>query len=241
MVGQFIDVGYMLKCIPSIAAYLPVTLWLAIASMAFGLVLGLAAALARIYRTPVLRQISLVYVSFIRGTPVLVQLYLVYYGLPKLLDMASARWAFLASFSINQIPPEAFAVLAFSLNMGGYLAETLRAAIEAVDRGQFEAADSIGMSRSSTLRLVVLPQAALIALPNLGNSLISMVKDTSLAFMIMVVEVMGQAKIIGARGLRIFEVYIGVSLIYWATCIVLEQVFRVLEKRLGVYERRSVE
>ncbi len=231
----------MLKSIPSIASYLPVTFWLAVASMAFGLAIGLGAALVRVYRTPVVRQVALVYISFIRGTPLLVQLYLVYYGLPKLINLASRRWTFMAGFSVNMIPPELFAVLAFSLNMGGYLAETLRAAIEAVDRGQFEAANSIGLSRTATLRLVVLPQAALIALPNLGNALIGMVKDTSLAFMIMVIEIMGQAKIIGARGLRIFEVYIAVSLIYWATCIVLEQGFRLLEKRLGAFERRVAE
>ena len=227
-----IDVDYVLNSIPPILQYLPMTLSLALFSMIAGLVIGFFSALVQFYKTPVLKQFSSLYVSFIRGTPLLVQLFLVYYGFPLLYNALAEHFVVLQGFNINSVPPEFFAILAFSLNLGGYLSETIRSAIESIDKGQFEAAESIGMSRMQTMYHVILPQATLIALPNLGNTLISMVKDTSLAFMIMVMEMMGQAKIIGARGLRIFEVYLAVSLIYWATCFLLEKILYRLEKRL---------
>lgn len=235
-----IDIVYILKSIPPILAYLPVTFSLAVISMFVGLLIGLVVAIIKIYKVPILNQIATVYVSFIRGTPLLAQLFLVYYGTPIFYGILAEQFPFLKGLNINIIPSEYFAILAFSLNLGGYLSETIRAAIESIDKGQFEAADSIGMNKTQTMFLIILPQASLIALPNIGNILISMVKDTSLAFMIMVVEIMGQAKIIGARGLRVFEVYVAVSLIYWATCIFLEKILNKIEKKLKTYEGKLI-
>jgi len=240
-VGNFVDLDFIAKSIPQMLAYLPVTLMLAIIPMIFGTLIGLFVALIKIYKVPVLKQLAFIYVSFIRGTPLLVQLYIVYYGLFKLLMALKDSQSWLHGFDITAVRPEYYAVLAFSINLGAYLSETLRAAIESVDRGQFEAAHSMGMSQSQIMLKIILPQAALVALPNMGNTLISMVKDTSFAFMIMIVDVMGEAKIIGARGLRFFEVYVGVSLIYWAVCIILERFLAVVEKRLRVNERGITE
>jgi L-cystine transport system permease protein len=130
--------------------------------------------------------------------------------------------------------------LAFSVNLGAYLSETIRSSIEAVDRGQFEAANSIGMSQAQIMLKIVLPQALIVAIPNLGNTLISTVKDTSLIFMIGIVDIMGEAKIIGARGLAFFEIYIAVSIIYWFICIILEKCLNLLEKRSRIFERSVV-
>jgi len=234
-----IDVPFLWEGTLEIAKALPVTLRLAFIPMLLGTVLGLLIALVRIYKLPVLRQAAAVYVSFLRGTPALVQLFLVFYGLPALIlgfgGMADP--SFFIDF--NKIPAEWFAIGAFTVNTSAYTSETLRSAIESVDRGQIEAAYSIGLKPLKVMLKIVFPQAALNALPNLGNTLISLVKDTSIAFMIMVIDVMGVAKILGARSLQFLEVYISVSIIYWVVCIVLEFGLRLLERRLGI-SRRSM-
>ena len=219
--------------------HLPVTLWLTVISMALALGVGLGVALIKIYKIPVLKEVAGFYVSFVRGTPLLVQLYLVYYGIPKLLYFFQQQYHWFSGADINVIPPEVYAILAFTCNLGAYLSETIRSAIESVDLGQFEAAKALGMNERQTMVRVILPQAIVVALPNIGNPLISTVKDTSLIFMIAIVDVMGAAKIIGARGLSYFEVYVGVALIYWVVCIVLERFLHVLESRFKIPGRES--
>jgi His/Glu/Gln/Arg/opine family amino acid ABC transporter permease subunit len=229
-----LDVPYMVSVVPALLRALPVTLQITAVSLALALVLALATALVRIYRIPVLRELAALYVSFTRGTPLLVQIYLAYYGLPKLLEYVEVRhgWA----VDVSGIPAIAFIYFAFTLNVGAYASETVRASIEAIDKGQMEAALSVGMTRWQGMRRIVLPQAFTIALPSLGNTAISLVKDTSLAFLISVVEMMGEAKIQGARGLQFFEVYVVVALIYWAVCIAVERLVAVMERRVRRYE-----
>ncbi|WP_214658953.1 amino acid ABC transporter permease [Candidatus Formimonas warabiya] len=238
---KFFDVRAMFESIPQIVQYLPTTIGVTFIAMFIATMIGLFTALIRIYRVPVLKRIAGFYVSFIRGTPLLVQLYLTYYGAPKVLDLLKVKYGLFENTDVNVIPPVYYAVMAFAVNLGAYLSETIRSAIESVDRGQFEAANSIGMSQTQVLLKIVLPQALLVALPNFGNTLIGTIKDTSLVFMISVVDVMGKAQIIGARTLNFFEVYIAVSLIYWATCIILEKCLNLLEKRLKISERSCVE
>ncbi|MDR1967059.1 MAG: amino acid ABC transporter permease [Synergistaceae bacterium] len=223
-----------------IATKVPTTMYLALIATFMGVLLGLFIALVKVYKVPVLRWLATLYVSFIRGTPVLVQLYLIFYGAPwAILRISSALG--LRGFDPNQISPAFFALLTFTLNSAGYLSETLRSAIESIDRGQIEAARSIGMRESRIMIKIVLPQVALNALPNLGNSLISMVKDTSLAFSVMVIDVMGQAKLIGSSTLRYLEIYISVSIVYWGLCILLECIFGAAEKRMKLTKRALAE
>jgi His/Glu/Gln/Arg/opine family amino acid ABC transporter permease subunit len=203
------------------------------------LILGLITALIRIYRVPVFKQLADLYLSFIRGTPLLVQIYLVYYGLPKVLQYLQLRYQWDLT-GLSSAPAIVYVIVACSINLGAYLSETIRAGIEAVDRGQVEAAYAIGMTSIQMMKRVVLPQALVVILPNFGNIFLSIIKDTSLAFIVSVVEIMGAAKIIGARGLRFFEVYIAVSLIYWGVCIVVGKGLTMLEARLRRYEGRSV-
>ena len=236
-----LDLDYMFQSMLRIAGYIPVTLRISIIPTLLGIILGLIVALIRIYKIPVLSQLSVLYVSFIRGTPLLVQLFLVYYGIPWLIQGAASGLGFTMGIDVNRISPEYFVLFAFSINMGAYLSETMRSAIESVDRGQFEAAHSIGLKSPQIMFEIILPQAALTALPNLSNSLISMIKDSSLAFMVMVIDIMGMARIIGARSLRYLEIYIGVSILYWIVCIVLEQVFNAIEKRLKIGKRGLTE
>ncbi len=226
----FLDYAFMVETLPEIAALIPVTLHLTVVSMVIAMTIGLITALVRLYRVPLARQLATFYISFIRGTPLLVQMYLAYYGIPKALDYLAAHTGL--TININGIPAIVFVYVSLSLNVGAYLSETIRGAIEAVDKGQIEAAVSLGMGRWKGLRYVVLPQALVIALPNFGNTLISTLKDTSLAFMISVVEMMGQAKLLGARTLQFFEVYIVVALLYWVVCVLIEQGIALLEVRI---------
>ena len=229
-----LDYGFMVEVAPALLRALPVTLNVTVVSMSLALPLALAIALVRVYRLPVLRQAAVAYVSAMRGTPLLVQIYLSYYGLPKLLNHLGDRYGW--SIDVSSIPAIAFIYLAFTLNVGAYASEIIRASISAIDRGQMEAALSVGMTRWQGLRRIVLPQAFAIALPGLGNSLIALLKDSSLAFLVSVVELMGEAKIQGARGLQFFEVYLVAAIVYWVVCIAIERGVAVLERRVRRHE-----
>ncbi|MBC9248865.1 amino acid ABC transporter permease [Pseudomonas alcaligenes] len=198
------------------------TVILSLGGMFFGLLLGFGLALLRLYGYWPLQWLARIYVSFFRGTPLLVQLFMIYYGLPQL------------GIQLDPLPA---ALIGFSLNMAAYTAEILRAAIASIDRGQWEAAASIGMGRAQTLYRAVLPQAARTALPPLGNSFISLVKDTALAATIQVPELFRQAQLITARTFEIFTMYLAAALIYWLLASVLAYFQGRLEDRVNRHEQ----
>lgn len=235
MEQQFLNYEFMGRAVIEIIKFIPVTLKITVVSILIAVLIALLSALIRINKIPVLNKITGFYISFVRGTPLLVQIYLSYYGLPKLLDYINLRYG--TEIDISSISAISYVYIAFSLNVGAYLSETFRAAILSVDKGQWEAALAVGMTKTKAFVRIILPQAFVIALPNLGNTVISLVKDTSLAFIISVVEMMGQAKIIGAQGLNFFEVYIVVALLYWIICIIIERAVNLWEKKLRVFER----
>ena len=232
---KLFDIEFLLTSIPEILQQLPVTLLITLVAMVAGLLIGAIVALIRIYQVPVLKQLAGLYVSFIRGTPLLIQIYLSYYGLPIVMQYINLYLG--TNINVNGIAPIIFIFITYSLNEGAYGSETIRGAIQAVDKGQFEAAHSIGMTGFQTMRRIVIPEALKIALPNLGNSLLGLIKGTSLAFSISVVDIVAAADLIGARSYRFFEVYIVVALIYWITCSILSALVNLLEKRLKVSER----
>ena len=235
MNGQIFDVGFLLRSIPDILSYLPVTVLLAASAFAIGLALGLLIALARYFDVRIVAPVSRAFVSLVRGTPAMCQLLLAYYGLPIALQAINAQLG--TGFSVNGIPPIVFAIVALSLNGAAYTSETLRAAMLSVGDEQLEACYSVNMTRWQAVRHVVLPQAVSTALAPLGNTAIGMLKDTSLVFNISVVEMMTEAKIVGARSFRFFEVYIVVSVIYWLCCFALEHLIALMEKHARRYER----
>ncbi|MBD9417383.1 cystine ABC transporter permease [Pseudomonas sp. PDM16] len=200
------------------------TVVLSLGGMFFGLLLGFGLALLRLYAYWPLQWLARIYVSFFRGTPLLVQLFMIYYGLPQL---------------GIQLEPLTAALIGFSLNMGAYTSEILRAAIASIDRGQWEAAASIGMGRAQTLYRAILPQAARTALPPLGNSFISLVKDTALAATIQVPELFRQAQLITARTFEIFTMYLAAALIYWVLASILAHFQARLEARVNRHEQDS--
>ncbi|KTT46834.1 amino acid ABC transporter permease [Pseudomonas oryzihabitans] len=194
------------------------TVVLSLGGMFFGLLLGFGLALLRRSQQLLLRGVARLYISFFRGTPLLVQLFVIYYGLPEL---------------GVQLDPLPAALIGFSLNMAAYTAEIIRSAIGAIDRGQWEAAASIGMTPLQTLRRAILPQALRIALPPLGNSFIALVKDTSLAATIQVPELFRQAQLITARTFEIFSLYLAAALLYWILASLLSTLQERLERHYG--------
>ncbi len=204
--------------LPTLLAATRLTIGFALAAMLLGLPLGLIVALLRLYAPNPVRAIAALYVSFIRGTPLLVQIFVIYYGLP--------------SFGVVLSPVQG-GVLALTLNAGAYLSETIRAAIESVPKGQHEAAFSLGLTRLQALRYVVVPQAVRVALPSLGNSLIGLVKDTSLVSVITVVELLRSAQLVIARTFEPFGPYLAAALVYWLISSLLELAQRRLERRLA--------
>lgn len=203
---------------------LPLTLFMMIVALFFALILGVIIAVIRIQKPPVLYGIATFYLSFTRSTPLLVQLFLIYFGLPQLL--------LVVNIDINSWDRLIFAISAFSLHTGAYLSEVIRSAYMAVGKEQLEAAYSVGMSYTQALRRIILPQAFVIALPDLGNNIIELLKDTSLAFTIGIIDIMGQVRIILGNnyGIGMFQIYIVISLVYWGTCILIESIIGYAEK-----------
>ena len=193
-------------------------------SFTFAMAIAVAAAMAQFARVPVVTQLCRFYIWIFRGTPLLVQLFVVFYGLPKV----GVR-----------IEPFPAAVIVFSLNEGAYCAETVRAALEAVPAGQLEAGLCTGLSYLQTMRRIVLPQAMRTAFPPLSNSLIAMVKDTSLAANITVVEMFRAAEQINARVYEPLALYIEVGMIYLLFSTALTWLQRVGERKLSAYESRE--
>jgi len=198
------------------------TLMFAFASMAGGLVLGFPLAVIRITNWTLLRWLAAAYVSMMRGTPLLVQVFVIYYGLP--------------SIGIEFSPTTA-GILALSLNAGAYLSESIRGAIMAVSRGQWMASYSLGLTYAQTLNHIVIPQALRAAVPSMSNTLISLIKDTSLVSVITVTELLLATKEVIATTFRPLPLYIFAALIYWAVSACFEVLQHRLERRLNAGTR----
>ena len=212
-------IGILINSFPKIlVSGLTVTLPLTVVSFALALVIALVTALVQIAKVPVLRQIARFYIWVIRGTPVLVQLFVVFYGLPN------------AGILIDPFPA---AVACFAINEGAYCAESIRAALESVPAGQMEAGYCVGMTYLQTMRRIILPQALRTAFPPLFNSLISLLKDTSLAANITVAEMFMTTQRIVARTYESLPLYLEVAAVYLIFSTILTQVQRWGEKKLN--------
>jgi polar amino acid transport system permease protein len=230
--GKLFSWRAVFSAIPQILEHLPITLGLTVAGAFFGLILALIFAIVKINRVRILYPIQSIFVSFLRGTPVLVQLMLTYYGIPLFLKAMQQKYGW--DLNVNAIPASVFAITAFAFNEAAYTSETIRAAIQAVDSGEIEAARSLGMTTIQVYRRVIIPNAAVIATPSLISTLIGLTKGTSLAFNAGIVEMFAQAQIIGGSDYRYFERYISVAMIYWVISIIIEQVGRLIERRMEI-------
>lgn len=233
--GKIFAPEMIVKMLPTILEKLPITLLMTVVAAIIGITLGFLIAVIKINDIPVLTQIFNVFVSFMRGTPQLVQLFLAFYGFPLIVQWLNQRFEW--NVDVNSIPALLYVFVAFGLNEAAYNSETFRAAILSVNPKEIEAAKSIGLTDGQTMRRIILPSALIVAIPNLGNSLISLLKGTSLAFTVTVIDIMGQARILAGANLRFFEAYIAVALFYWVFCILIEQGVRYLERKLNVADR----
>lgn len=202
---------------PMLKAGLVITIPLSIVSFVLGLILALFTALARLSSMWILRQIARFYVWVIRGTPLLVQLFIIFYGLPEI------------DITLNPLPA---ALIGFVLSVGAYNSEILRAAILSTPKAQWEAAASLGMTRRQVLRRIILPQAARVSIPPLSNSFISLVKDTSLAAEITVVDLFHVSQEIASVNFDPLLMYCEAAFIYLMFCTVLSWLQAKTEARL---------
>ena len=225
----------MLESLPALLKGTAITLQLLAASLVCGMLIAIPVAILRINGNRVVRLILHCYIYFFRGTPLLVQIFLVYYGLAQF-DVVrdSALWPYLRQASVC-------AILTFSLNTAAYTAYILRGAIQAVPAGEIEAARACGMSTALAYRTIILPHAFRLALPAYGNEVVSMLKSTSLASTITVMELTGVANTIVARTFAPYELFITAALIYLVITYVLTSALRALEHRLSRHRRPLVQ
>ena len=207
---------FLQRVVPDLVEGTILTIQLTLIALSLGALIGLPTALARVYGGTWLRRFSLFYIEVWRGTPLLVQLFIAYYGLPAL-GLTFSRMA--AAF------------ITLGLNSGAYQAEYFRGAIQAVGSGQMVAARAVGMSRLQAIRYIILPQALRLALPPWSNEAISMVKYTSVVFLIAVPDLMGKAKILAGRYFNPIEIYLTVALVYIVLVTIATLSMRLVERR----------
>lgn len=221
----------ILDSLPKLLSGTVLTLELVGVSLLIGLLLALPMALMRVARRPLVRMLPYGFIFFFRGTPLLVQIFMIYYGASQFEWVReSALWPILRE-------PYWCAIIAFALNTGAYTAEILRGAIQAVPPGEIEAARAIGMSLPLAYRRIILPQAVRIGLPAYGNEIILMIKGSALASTITLLDLTGMARTLIARNYLPVEMFLAAGLIYLTMTLVLTQLFKVLERRLGRHLR----
>ncbi|WP_411842817.1 amino acid ABC transporter permease [Salinicoccus sp. HZC-1] len=219
------DLQYMISILPEFLRVIPITLLVVVVSAVFGFLLSVPVASIRIRKVPVLNLITDLYISFTRSIPILLQLFLFFFGIPVLLQ--------LLGFDVTNISAVTAAIVCLIIYNGAYMSEVIRPAYLAIEKGQHEAAESLGYTRFQKLTKIIIPQMTPIALPGLGNAIIHLIHDSSLVFAIGVVDIMGLATIIssGSFGMQQVEVFLTVAFIYWGISFASEQIIRYLERR----------
>ena len=222
---KYFDVSYIWSALPNLLPYLWVTLYIAAFSVIGGSVLGLVLAAAKLSNNKFLRALANGYTTIIRCTPSIVLLFLVYYGIPAFSEG-------LFGIYLQNVPTGAFVVVTFSLQFAAMMSEVIRSSYLAIDRGQFEAAVSVGLTPFQAYRRIIFPQALVVALPNFGNGLISVLQEGALAYTIGFIDVVGKANLIIANnyGTHTLEIYLALAVIYWVISISIEKSFSMLEK-----------
>ena len=234
-----LDFSFMLNWLPFIMAGIGYTLLVSVLAISLACVLSVLGALGRMSPNPIFNSIATSYVSLVRGTPLLVQVYMWYLALPQIggsleqLGLVGIQ----AWFTLPAVPA---GILALGVCYGAYMTETVRAGIQSIKIGQTEAAKSLGMTSSQTMRRVIFPQALRVIIPPVSNEFIAMIKDSSLVSLMGVWELSYRAIKIGRRHFQSLEMLILVALIYWVMCIAMQYVQEKIEKRMARGDRRTV-
>lgn len=218
---------YILEVIPELVKYLPVTLGMVIGTVFFGGIWGFVLALAKVKRRPVTKALASGYTYVTRCVPPIVMLFVIFYGLPELLASVG--------ININGFSNGFFVIVSFSILYAATISEVFRSAYLAIDKGQREAAVSIGLTEAQAFRRIVLPQSIVVAIPNFTNSLVNLMKEGALAYTIGLIDIVGQGnRIIGRnQGAYTLEVYLALAILYWIMTVVIQKVFGAIEKRLS--------
>jgi len=218
----------VLDSIPILNKAALLTIELTAGAVAIGVVIGLFMALARLSKFKLVRALAIGYIDFFRGTPLLVQIFLVYFLVPRFLHWETLpdNYQYIAG------------VLAMSLNSGAYIAEIFRAGIQSIDRGQSEAARSLGMTHTQSMRYVILPQAFKRVMPPLGNEFIALLKDSSLLSIVAIQELFYTGKIIVGRTFQPIPMYLTVALYYLVMTQLISQWVAYMERRMGKNDLR---
>jgi len=232
MSGDFFSFERVVKYFPKVLSKFPVTINIVLVSITIALVLGTIVALVRIKKIPILSQLAVIFVSFVRGTPILVQLFLIYYGIPLF-----AVWMFGSNITTNW-NKLIFVYIAYGLNEAGFLSEHIRAAIQSVPAGQTEAGLTIGLTGTQTFVRIIAPQALRVLLPGFSAMLIGLLPATSLAYMIGITDMMGKINQIGVSTYHSLEGYFCAAIIFVITSFALERVSVMTIKQLD-YEKRT--
>jgi polar amino acid transport system permease protein len=226
VVAGKVDFPFMAEWTPYILGGIWTTIYVAIISIVLAIIFAVLGALGRLSSQPILYSISTLYVSLVRGTPLLVQILFIYLALPQVIP------------AVSDVPKEVLGVFALAFNYGAYMTETFRAGIQAVPRGQTEAAQALGMQDGTRMRRIILPQAVRIITPAIGNDFISMIKDSSLVSVIGVPELLWRAQRTGQSHFKGLETMMVAATIYWLLTIVLSLGQDRLEKRMAESDRR---
>lgn len=210
---------YVGQCMPQLTMGLKLTLQMTIFSLVLAVIVGMITCLFSISKVKPLNWISAIYLSLIRGTPLMVQAFFIYFGITGALGIR------ISSFSA--------AILVLCLNAGAYLSEIFRSGIAAVNKGQMEAARSLGLPYGVAMRKIILPQAIRIVIPSVLNQFIITLKDTSILSVIGCGELMRQGQLIVARNYESFKTYAIVAVMYYIVVVVLTKIFQIIERRLA--------
>jgi polar amino acid transport system permease protein len=232
--SDFFSFELVWKRIPELIKKIPITLELALFSFLVSIVVGLLIGVARYKKIKVLGKIATAFLSFMRGTPMLIQLYVAYYGIPAILKIFNS-WG--ANINVNLVPKLVYAFVALGLYQSAFTSETIRAALESVDNGEIEAGTAMGMTYPQIFRRIIIPEALENALPGINNSIIGLIKGTSLASTCGIIEITYQNQILAGRDYRYLEGYVALAIIYWVITLVLERVFKVVENKTKIPEQ----
>ncbi|MGN0423481.1 MAG: amino acid ABC transporter permease [Lachnospiraceae bacterium] len=217
------DVKFFFSIIPKLILKIPYTLWLGCIAFAIAFVLGLILEICYTSKNMIIRKIAGLYISYFRSTPYITQLFIFYFGLPQIIP------------AMRNVVGATALVITIAMNSAAFIAEVIRGGLLAVDRGQREAALSIGLSPINVYKEIILPQAFVAAFPSLGNSFIMMIKNTAIGFTIGVVDILAQAKILAASSLNFFEAYISVGVVYWIILVLIDKLLKYIESKICRY------
>lgn len=221
------DFAYLLEQIPKLAPYLKVTFLVMGLSIFFGTILGFVLAIWKLGKNIALSKFAYGFTTAIRCTPSIVLLFLVYYGLPSLFAPLG--------LDLNDMSKMFFVVTAFSLSFGNAMSEIIRSAYAAVEKGQYEAAVSVGLNRLQAFQRIIMPQAVVVALPNVINSVLALLKEGALAYTIGLIDVMGKANLIISMNYdaHALETLLALSFLYWSISVLIEKANERLEQRFS--------